>query len=45
VEPQSETVWRQADKYNVPRIAFVNKMDKIGADFKMSLESIEKKLA
>ena len=45
VEPQSETVWRQADKYNVPRIAFVNKMDKIGADFKMSLESIEKRLA
>ena len=33
VEPQSETVWRQADKYNVPRIVFVNKMDKIGADF------------
>ncbi len=45
VEPQSETVWRQADKYNVPRIAFVNKMDKLGADFKMSLESIEQKLA
>lgn len=40
VEPQSETVWRQADKYNVPRIAFVNKMDKIGADFYMSLQSI-----
>ena len=33
VEPQSETVWRQADKYNVPRICFVNKMDKLGADF------------
>jgi elongation factor G len=33
VEPQSETVWRQADKYNVPRIIFVNKMDRIGADF------------
>ena len=33
VEPQSETVWRQADKYRVPRIAFVNKMDRIGADF------------
>jgi len=32
VEPQSETVWRQADKYNVPRIAFVNKMDRVGAD-------------
>ena len=34
VEPQSETVWRQADKYRVPRICFVNKMDRIGADFK-----------
>ena len=33
VEPQSETVWRQADKYRVPRIAFVNKMDRVGADF------------
>ena len=33
VEPQSETVWRQADKYHVPRIAFVNKMDRVGADF------------
>ena len=33
VEPQSETVWRQADKYNVPRVCFVNKMDRIGADF------------
>ena len=33
VEPQTETVWRQADKYDVPRIVFVNKMDKIGADF------------
>jgi elongation factor G len=37
VEPQSETVWRQADKYRVPRIAFVNKMDKVGADFEMVL--------
>jgi elongation factor G len=37
VEPQSETVWRQADKYDVPRIAFVNKMDRVGADFLMSL--------
>ncbi len=44
VEPQSETVWRQADKYNVPRIAFINKMDKMGADFYMSLESIHKRL-
>jgi elongation factor G len=44
VEPQSETVWRQADKYGVPRIAFVNKMDKLGADFKMSIESIYHKL-
>ncbi len=44
VEPQSETVWRQADKYDVPRIAFVNKMDKIGADFYKSVESMHKKL-
>src|SRR5215203_5671822 len=44
VEPQSETVWRQADKYRVPRICFVNKMDRIGADFKMTLEQIESKL-
>ncbi|ABR30811.1 elongation factor G [Thermosipho melanesiensis] len=44
VEPQSETVWRQADKYNVPRIAFMNKMDKIGADFDMAVKSMEKKL-
>jgi elongation factor G len=40
VEPQSETVWRQADKYNVPRIAFMNKMDRMGADFFMSLNSM-----
>lgn len=45
VEPQSETVWRQADKYHVPRLAFVNKMDKIGADFYMSLASIHERLA
>jgi elongation factor G len=44
VEPQSETVWRQADKYEVPRICFVNKMDKIGADFYMSVDSIKEKL-
>ena len=44
VEPQSETVWRQADKYNVPRIAFINKMDKMGADFYMSLDSIHQRL-
>ena len=44
VEPQSETVWRQADKYKVPRIAFMNKMDKLGADFDMSVKSMIKKL-
>jgi len=44
VEPQSETVRRQADKYNVPRIAFINKMDKMGANFFMSVESIQEKL-
>ncbi|MGJ0535370.1 elongation factor G [Methylocystis sp.] len=41
VEPQTETVWRQADKYNVPRIVFVNKMDKIGADFDRCVEEIK----
>lgn len=45
VEPQSETVWRQADKHKVPRICFVNKMDRVGADYKMSYESIVEKLA
>jgi len=45
VEPQSETVWRQADKYDVPRIAFVNKMDKTGADFYMSIDSIHDRLS
>ncbi len=45
VEPQSETVWRQADKYRVPRICFINKMDKMGADFIMSLESIRSRLS
>lgn len=44
VEPQSETVWRQADKYKVPRLCFVNKMDKIGADFNMSINSIKERL-
>ncbi len=44
VEPQSETVWRQADKYEVPRICFVNKMDKLGADFYFTVETIIKKL-
>ncbi len=44
VEPQSETVWRQADKYGVPRLCFVNKMDKMGADFYMSLDSIRTRL-
>jgi len=44
VEPQSETVWRQADKYRVPRICFVNKMDRVGADFKRTLEQIQSKL-
>jgi elongation factor G len=44
VEPQSETVWRQADKYQVPRLCFVNKMDKMGADFYMSLDSIRTRL-
>jgi elongation factor G len=44
VEPQSETVWRQADKYRVPRLCFVNKMDRIGADFTRTLAQIESKL-
>ncbi len=44
VEPQSETVWRQADRYGVPRIAFINKMDRIGADFDGSLNSIRTRL-
>ncbi|MCB0865053.1 MAG: elongation factor G [Solirubrobacterales bacterium] len=44
VEPQSETVWRQADKYEVPRIAFINKMDRIGADFEMSVRTIRERL-
>ncbi|WPB73095.1 elongation factor G [Archangium violaceum] len=44
VEPQSETVWRQADKYKVPRICFINKMDRVGADYTMSVNSIREKL-
>ena len=45
VEPQSETVWRQADKFNVPRICFINKMDRLGANFENSMESIWQKLS
>ena len=44
VQPQSETVWRQADKYNVPRMAFFNKMDRVGADFDMCVNDIKEKL-
>ncbi|HWT94253.1 MAG TPA: elongation factor G [Solirubrobacteraceae bacterium] len=44
VEPQSETVWRQADKYSVPRIAFINKMDRMGADFEMSVRTMKERL-
>ena len=44
VEPQSETVWRQADKYNVPRIAFINKLDRVGADFFAVIQEIKDKL-
>ncbi len=44
VEPQSETVWRQADHYKVPRLAFINKLDKTGADFQMNLDSIKERL-
>jgi elongation factor G len=44
VEPQSETVWRQADKYGVPRIAFINKMDRVGADFERSVAMIAERL-
>src|SRR5216117_3586771 len=44
VEPQSETVWRQADKYRVPRICFINKIDKMGADFEHAVDTIRKRL-
>jgi elongation factor G len=44
VQPQSETVWRQATKYNVPRIAFINKMDRVGSDFAAAIDSMRKKL-
>jgi len=44
VEPQSETVWRQADKYGVPRIAFINKMDRVGADFFRGVQMIKDRL-
>src|ERR1700689_3300190 len=44
VQPQSETVWRQATKYNVPRIAFINKMDRVGADFNNAIDTMRKKL-
>jgi elongation factor G len=44
VQPQSETVWRQANKYNVPRLAFINKMDRVGADFHRSIDDIRTKL-
>ena len=45
VQPQSETVWRQADKYKVPRIAFINKMDRVGANFLHSIETMHERLA
>src|ERR1019366_9960594 len=45
VEPQSETVWRQCERYQVPRMAFMNKMDKVGADFDMCVASMHEKLA
>ena len=44
VEPQSETVWRQADKYHVPRIAYINKMDRIGADFERGVQTMVERL-
>lgn len=44
VEPQSETVWRQADRYHVPRVAFINKLDRIGADYRMTLDQMKERL-
>ena len=44
MEPQSETVWRQADKYNVPRVAFINKMDRVGSDFVNVLDMMRDRL-
>ena len=44
VEPQTETVWRQANKYNVPRMCFVNKMDRVGADFFRCVDMIKDRL-
>ena len=44
VEPQTETVWRQANKYSVPRICFINKMDRIGADFNRAVDMIRDRL-
>src|SRR4030042_7080375 len=44
VEPQSETVWRQADRYNIPRLGFINKMDRIGADYRKVIEEIGERL-
>ena len=45
VEPQTETVWRQADKYGVPRLCFINKMDRLGADFFAAVDSMHDRLA